>query len=380
MNKKIAIIQNRIYKGGRFQVIGAIIKALNDLGIEPDILTQKAKIKPEEVTKFYGSNLKFNLKEIFVDLRIPFEWHIILFNKIVGNYLEDYDLVINSNNTSIGLPDHKQIISYVHYHRKDRLVSKKLSIHFPEGKNKNWLNPSYFFQNTAKLIYKKNKKLCENEYVIANSEFTKSAILKNYEAVEDKIKVIYPPISLGKMNLIDERSLEVCSIGRFAEDKRQLEQIKIAEQLPDFNFHFVGFVKEGEGYFEICQDYVRKHNIENVILHPNVEYSQMDKVLKNANFFIHSLRNEPFGIGTVQAVSKGCVPVVHNSGGQKEIVNTADLRYQTIEEAVKIFQKLKESNIEVLNGYLEQLQKNLMKFDEAAFDTEIKAILKPYLE
>jgi glycosyltransferase involved in cell wall biosynthesis len=380
VNKKVAIIQNRVYKGGRFQVIGAIIKALNDLGIEPDILTQKAKIKQNEVAKFYGNDLKFSLKEIFFDFRIPFELHIILFNRITRSYLKNYDLIINSNNTSIGLPDDNNIISYVHYPRKDRLVSSKLSIHFPEGKNKNWLNPAHFFLNAAKLAYKMNRKLCDREFVIANSEFTKNAILKNYDTEESQVKVIYPPVSLDKEHYIENKNLEVCSVGRFAADKRQLEQIKIAERLPDFNFHFVGFVKKGEGYFEKCRKYVENRSLKNVYFHPNVEFAEMERILLDANFFIHSLRNEPFGIGTVQAISKGCIPVVHNSGGQKEIVNIPELRYETIEDAISIFNKFKTYESEKLNTFLKGLQNNIKQFDELEFDNKIKEVLKPYLD
>lgn len=361
-------------------MIGAIIKVLNDLGIEPDIVTQKAKLKPEEVSKFYGSDLKFSLKEIFVDIRLPFEWHIILFNRVVRTYLKSYDLIINSNNTSIGLPDEKEIISYVHYPRKDRLVSPTLSLHFPERGNKRLLNPAHFFQNAAKLVYKLNKNLCKKEFVIANSEFTKRAVLNNYHAEPENIKVIYPPVKLGEYNFIKDKNLRVCSVGRFAEDKRQLEQIKIAEKLPEFEFHFVGFVKRGDRYFEKCRAYVETNNIKNAYLHPNVEFYEMEKILSESNFFIHSLRNEPFGIGTVQAVSKGCIPVVHNSGGQIEIVDNSDLRYTDDEDAVKIFRELETLSVDDLNSILEKLQTNIKKFDQSVFEYEIKQILKHYLE
>jgi glycosyltransferase involved in cell wall biosynthesis len=60
---------------------------------------------------------------------------------------------------------------------------------------------------------------------------------------------------------------------------------------------------------------------------------------------------EHFGLTTVEAMSAGCVPIVINKGGQKEIVedgisgfvwNTPD---QLIEKTIFLFQ-----NTEILNG------------------------------
>lgn len=379
--KNVAIVQNRIVKGGRFHVIAAIVKVLNQLGIQPDVLTLKSRLDKNEINKFYGSEIKFNLKEISFDIRIPSDFHILYFNLLIHFYTKKYDLIINSSNSSFLMPADKKILSYVHYPRKDRLLSSEFSIHFPDGIKKSWLKPKHIFVNTAALLYRLNKNLVRNEVSVANSKFTKSAIDRNYLVKENDIEVIYPPVWRLKKNeeQFEKKKLMVCSIGRFSSDKRQLEQIKIAEKLPDYEFHIIGFANESDSYFNECKRYLAINKMKNVFLHPNIEFSEMESILSNSMFFLHSMRNEPFGIVTVQAIEKGCIPIVHNSGGQKEIVNEDELRYNDIDEAVEIFNKLQKNDANLIS-LRNKIMKNASQFSYDEFERRLKPILVKRLE
>jgi glycosyltransferase involved in cell wall biosynthesis len=44
-------------------------------------------------------------------------------------------------------------------------------------------------------------------------------------------------------------------------------------------------------------------------------------LLGEAKVYLHLTENEHFGIAVVEAMSAGCVPIVHDSGGPKEIVD-----------------------------------------------------------
>jgi len=365
---KVAIIQNRIQAGGRLHVIIAIIKILNDLGIEPDILTLKSRISKKDILSKYGENIKFNIKEILHDVRIPFEFHILFFNFICKFFITKFDLVINSNNTSFLLPQKINLISYTHYPRKDRLLSKYISIHFPDGKKKNWFNPLHIFDNLVALLYRFNRSLNQNEKVIANSEFCASAIKSNYPNSANSIEIIYPPVKIESSSIKNQKSINsIVSIGRFAADKRQLEQIEIAAQLKDFTFHIIGFAKENDAYFEKCKNLVKEKNLSNVNLYPNISLEKMQSILKESMFFIHNLRNEPFGIAAVQAIAQGCIPVVHNSGGQKEIVNNDDLRFNSTDGAANIFNEYSKKSLDELSQINKNLYKNIVQFDEEIF-------------
>ena len=381
--KKVAIIQNRIQAGGRLHVIIAIIKILNNLGIVPEILTLKSRVSKSDIHGKYGEDIKFTIREIMHDVRIPFELHIILFNFVCRFFLKKYDLVINSNNTSFLLPQKINLISYTHYPRKDRLLSEYVSIHFPDGAKKNWLNPYHFFDNVVALLYKLNRNLNQNERVVANSEFCAHAIRSNYPDSKNLIDVIYPPVKIMQNVKTDFRKKskkQVVSIGRFAADKRQLEQIEIAGQLTDFTFHIIGFAKPNDAYLKKCKKYIEDHNISNVQLHPNIEYDKMQKIINESGFFIHNLRNEPFGITAVQAIAAGCVPVVHNSGGQKEIVNNEHLRFESVNDAVKILRELYKKESEKLEKMQQSLYENIKQFDENIFNKKMKDVLKEHIK
>ncbi|MCF8241925.1 MAG: glycosyltransferase [Melioribacteraceae bacterium] len=375
--KKVAIIQNRIIRGGRFHVISGLVKVLNELEIVPDIITLKSRVNEKDAEQFYGDRIKFNLKEIFIDLRIPSDFHILFFNSLVRLYIKKYDLVINNSNSSYMLPDWLKILSYVHYPRKDRLLSDKLSIHFPDGENKNWLNPSHIFYNSCALLYRFNNRLPTKEKVVTNSEFTKNAFIKNYDVNQNHIDVIYPPVwkEESSVDFSNKNFNVVCSLGRFAKDKRQLEQIAIAEKLPNFEFHIMGFAKEDDPYFIKCKMYKESKGLNNVHLHRSINFTEMNNIFNEAGLFIHSLRNEPFGIVTVQAIANGCIPVVHNSGGQKEIVNIDELRYDNAEHAVDVFNHLSSIDKIRIQEITHVLRENSKKYSYSNFKKKISPII-----
>src|SRR5207244_4356244 len=54
-----------------------------------------------------------------------------------------------------------------------------------------------------------------------------------------------------------------------------------------------------------------------VIVNPDKEMYQ--ETLSRSKIYLHLMRGEHFGITVVESMSAGCVPVVHDSGGPKEI-------------------------------------------------------------
>jgi glycosyltransferase involved in cell wall biosynthesis len=57
------------------------------------------------------------------------------------------------------------------------------------------------------------------------------------------------------------------------------------------------------------------------------------KFLGEAKVYLHLMKGEHFGITIVEAMSAGCVPVVHDSGGPREIVDgEIGFRWKSIED------------------------------------------------
>jgi len=63
-----------------------------------------------------------------------------------------------------------------------------------------------------------------------------------------------------------------------------------------------------------------------VFVNPNKEIYH--ETLARSKIYLHLMRGEHFGITIVESMSAGCVPVVHDSGGPKEIVGGSGLRWQ----------------------------------------------------
>jgi glycosyltransferase involved in cell wall biosynthesis len=85
-----------------------------------------------------------------------------------------------------------------------------------------------------------------------------------------------------------------------------------------------------------------------VRIHANASYDELKQYYQRATFFWHAAgygidedaypdRTEHFGMSTVEAMSAGCVPLVVNAGGQKEIVSHGKSGYlwNTVDELIR---------------------------------------------
>lgn len=365
---KVGIVQNKIIYGGRLSVIVGIIEVLNQRGIIPDVITFQTEISPSEISTRYGSKIDFNIRRINSVLsKIPGEANIIAFNHALHKIYTNYDYFINSNNTSFLMPSQIPIFSYVHFPRIARLKSRLISIHHPQGPIKTWIDKEGAILKGIGLLYSFHS-LKENNYVIANSKYTLSYIRKYYPSFHQHIPVIYPPVKTNSVAVIpfQERDDAICSIGRFCEEKNQLAQIRLAKQLPDLQFHLIGFSGENNAYLDTCRNFASKNNINNVHFYVNVSFNKKCNILKTAKFFLHPNINEPFGISTVESVLSGCLSLVHNSGGQIEIVPIKELRFNAIDEIGELLVNFKESD----ENY-SAMQKDLFHHCRTCFSADV---------
>ena len=105
----------------------------------------------------------------------------------------------------------------------------------------------------------------------------------------------------------------------------------------------------------------------------------MKAALRGAAFFLHTMRDEPFGMSTVEAIAAGCIPVVHDSGGQREVVPLDHLRFRTVEEAVGIFEALLAQRPKALAETSRYLQNHIRQFSRDTFRGRMSKILSQQL-
>ncbi|HST65339.1 MAG TPA: glycosyltransferase [Mycobacteriales bacterium] len=177
--------------------------------------------------------------------------------------------------------------------------------------------------------------------VLANSEYTQRWIRRMWESDSD---VLYPPIQVDEFTPRAEREKVVLSVGRFFEpglghSKRQLEMVQMFGQM----------VKDGrlDGWSMTvlggCEESNRPY-LETVIsaadglpitIIPNAPRSTVEQAMETASVFWSATgfgedeekapwAQEHFGMTTAEAMSGGCVPVVIDRAGQREIVHDGE--------------------------------------------------------
>ena len=180
----------------------------------------------------------------------------------------------------------------------------------------------------AKMFY--HNRVGRVDRLLAVSDFTRKFVRERWGR---NSTTLYPPcpVDLYDNLRIPKRDL-VITVGRIAPEKRMGIFLEIARRIPAVDFAIVGSIStERRSYYES----LRAEAPSNVsfIVSP---LRKVREVLGRAKVYVHTALNEHFGITIVEAMSAGCVPVVHNSGGPIEIVSQdVGYRWTSIGEAAK---------------------------------------------
>lgn len=359
-------------------MILGMIDVLNEMGIEPDVLTFNLALRPSELERIYGKSPRARF-QVLPHVRLPHEYSIVLFNAVLNLIAHRYQLLINTSNSLIFLPPKEKILSYVFYPRESRIKADVYSIHNPENTIEPY-SPEFFSRMLLRSIYKASK-LQSAHYLVSMTEFTRTALEDVYPLKLNTLPVIYPPVAIEAFQHANREKLEmtITSIGRFTPDKRQLEQIRLAQQMQSFDFYIVGFVSS-QKYYEECEALVKELNLSNVHLCPNAPFEEMSQILQKSKYFLHALVNEPFGITAVQAIAAGCMPIVHDSGGQREVVPYEQLRFREMGEVSSLIENLENlDRVSFESLQLELQQQAVKRFGDAVFREKINRVLSDLL-
>ena len=176
-----------------------------------------------------------------------------------------------------------------------------------------------------------------NKLFIANSKFIAKAVNAELGITPH---VLYPSVSDFILNrdqsyFNDQRENVVLTIARISYGKN-LEIIPRIAKLTSKNVSFViAGLLDSEQALNSLNRLKKELNVsDRVKIMVNVKRSVLRKMLLNSKVYLHSAVDEPFGISIVEAMSSGCIPIVHNSGGPKEFVHK-NFRFDHLEEAAK---------------------------------------------
>lgn len=368
LNMKIAILQNKVNIGGRSKVISEVIRVFNEFGIMPDLISFSTS-KEISLFKFHyakdGEILFKTIQPIKLYLKRGTSFQLPLLNLISRKLLLKYNIIFNSNNCCYLLPSGPKYIHYIHHPPEAELAYK-------ERYNSSIKWRAYVFP--LKLFYSFLSIDINNSIFIANSEFTRDKILEFYPLKKNDIGVIYPPtISSIKKVKKNKEINRVVSLGAFFPDKKQIDQLYISKSFPNLEFNIIGQIKSYK-YYNECYKFIEKYKLHNVQLLPNSESTKVRSELECADIFLHTRINEHFGISIVESISYGCIPVVHNSGGQKEIVPNEELRFNTIDDAITKINWIMNLTNKAREEIRAELKVNISKFLTLNFRKQIKAV------
>ena len=178
-------------------------------------------------------------------------------------------------------------------------------------------------------------KLRKIDLIVCNSFFTKKVIDKEYGV---RSEVLYPPIDVNSFKPLKKENL-IINVGRFTSllhSKRQDVLVKgfikmfeeKKEKVKDWRLVLAGADREGKESVSELRKMAKGYPIE-ILTNPH--FNDLKQLCGQAKIFWTAAgygfdeekqpkKVEHFGITTAETMASGCVPVVINKGGQKEIV------------------------------------------------------------
>lgn len=226
--------------------------------------------------------------------------------------------------------------------------------------------------------------------IIYNSQFTKDNCEKFWKI---KGEVVYPPVNTEIFKSGNKKK-QILTVGRFfdylKDKKHQLmidsfKKMMDSGNVSDWSFHLAGGAGDGD------MEYVRKLKISAegypIHIYPNLDFQKLVELYSESSIYWHAsgfgetdpAKMEHFGITTVEAMASGCVPVVINLGGQKEIVDNGKdgMLWDSLEELEsKTLELIKDENLRV------ELSDNAVEksrqFSKEKFMESINNIAKKY--
>ena len=144
-------------------------------------------------------------------------------------------------------------------------------------------------------------------------------------------RLVYPACNMVRPSHV--RDNIVVTAARGVPEKRLQLFWEVARHCP--NYRFVLLLTVDPRFEELAKSLQETvpANGRVIVNHIKAIY---DEVLSRSRIYLHLMNGEHFGITVVEAMSAGCVPVVHASGGPREIVGDSGLLWRRVEEIPRL--------------------------------------------
>ena len=231
---------------------------------------------------------------------------------------------------------------------------------------------------------------------VSNSQFTANWLNRYWPAISlERIRVLHPPVLplAARLQTIPPKEKMILTCGRIDPEKKLAELAEIfiscKEQLNGHVLVIVGTTYTEDpvlkAYYERLISYTRRHKEIKIV--ENASFEELMELYRRASIYWHGMgfqedankdpiRVEHFGISIVEAMSQGCIPLVHSSGGAAGIIAAAglDSEWTTADDAVEQLilltknQNLDKVRRKAVNASLE--------YSEERFDEQLRDLLR----
>jgi glycosyltransferase involved in cell wall biosynthesis len=216
-------------------------------------------------------------------------------------------------------------------------------------------------------------------FLLTNSKFTQQVVRKY---LRRDATVLHPPVDVHKYtSKVVKRENRVMTVSKFT-PKRQLYKIPfIAKKTRYAHYLIAGEADEySSKTIEDLRILIDKCDVGNrVTLATNVPRPELIKLLGEAKAYLHVMPFDHFGISIVEAMSAGCIPIVHRSGGPwLDILGQQQGRigysYNTLEEAAQLIDHVMTDEDARFMLSL-AAEKSALRYDKSAFQENLNDIV-----
>ena len=255
----------------------------------------------------------------------------------------------------------------------------------------NFLHFQVPFKNVNGKTLLNKMKLFRINKIICNSNFTKKVIDKEYGV---NSLVIYPPVDILsiKSKRKENRILYVGRFSNLVQNKGHEILIDVFKNLikekgfTDWKLILAGGIEVGVGnYLNRLKTLNKNINIEFV---ESPDFNKLKEIYGKSKFFWSAAgyevnetsspeKVEHFGISLIESMSAGCVPVVYNAGGYKEIITSGEngFLWQNKKDLIRITEKITKTG-GLYKDISTEAKKSSLKYSYEFFKKNVCQILK----
>lgn len=180
-----------------------------------------------------------------------------------------------------------------------------------------------------------------NTFICISGDTRKYATKVLPSSFHNNIHLLHNAINYQRFNLPKLKStlngtIKLVSIGSLVEKKNQLLQIRVVDFLLKQNIQVELHIL-GDGIMRnALEQEITQLNLNALVkLHGKVD--DVENILNNCDFFIHTALSEPFGLVLIEAMASGLPVICLNGGGNKDLIVEGKNGFLIEERSPKIF-------------------------------------------